>query len=650
MKLRTTAILLVLVAGVFAYIWFVDKKKLTTREALERSQHVLQLDRDKVNAISIQNTETKIELRKNATNVWQLEAPVKDRADSMVVNQLLTSAETLRHDAVIGDDGKGADKDQIKDFGVSKPEMRIKFSQPDKSAELLIGKDAAVDGKVYARVEGANAIYVISNDLKNQIAKKPDDFRDRKLSDLSATQIEKVSIKRGADELQLEKKDQHWSIVKPLKARGDDSKIGDLIAQATTAHIESFVADAANLAAYGLQEPRGSVSLFSEGAKEPVVLQIGANPKEEKEREKVYAKLSSRDSVLLLPKSVPQLLETKPNDLRDRNLVRFEADIVDRVTIEPAGAEKIVLARNGENWVRKAGKDVPVNSAAAARLLDDLKAQQVANFVADVATELPKYGLDQPQLKVTLSSFASENTAETKAGEKPIVAILFGKVEGDNVYAKIDDEPFILSVGKNILDSIPSDPLQWQELTIYKFKPEEIVSVAVVKTDQAPVSLEREKDKWKLSKGDGNVNQTNAQSLVNTLADLRAVRWIGATTEDHGFAKPTVVLTFQTNGNTAGKLTVGGKTPDEMSYATAEGVSGTFLISKPYVDALQLALIDKPSTPPTATTPAVPEAPPSPPATPSLPAPNLTPPSTPGAPPASPNVPPPGTGSEKPKN
>ena len=42
--------------------------------------------------------------------------------------------------------------------------------------------------------------------------------------------------------------------------------------------------------------------------------------------------------------------------------------------------------------------------------------KSLPNFVADVATELPKYGLDQPQLKVTLSSFASENTAETKAG------------------------------------------------------------------------------------------------------------------------------------------------------------------------------------------------------------------------------------------
>src|SRR4030095_9746573 len=156
-----------------------------------------------------------IELRKSDTNVWQLDAPVKDRADSMAVTQLLTSIEMLKHDAVIGEDGKGADKNQIKDFGVSKPETRIKFAGPEKTVELLIGKDAAVEGKVYARLEGSNTVYVISNDLKNQATKKPDAFRDRKLTDLSTTQVKKVTIKHGADELDLEKKNEHWSIVKP---------------------------------------------------------------------------------------------------------------------------------------------------------------------------------------------------------------------------------------------------------------------------------------------------------------------------------------------------------------------------------------------------------------------------------------------------
>jgi hypothetical protein len=608
MKLRNTVILLVLAAGMFAYIWFVDKKRPTTRQAMEHGRQVVELDRDKINTISIQNPEGRIELRKSDANVWQLEAPVKDRADSMVITQLLTSAETLKHDAVIGEESKGADKNQIKDFGVAKPETRIKFAGPEKTVELLIGKDAAVEGKVYARLEGSNTVYVISNDLKNQITKKADDFRDRKLTDLSATQIKKVAVKRGADELELEKKDQHWAIVKPLRARGDDSKIGDLVSQATTARIESFVSDSANLAAYGLQEPRGSVTLFTEGSGQPVVLQIGASPKEEKDKEKAYAKLSTRDSVVLLSKPVAQLLETKPNDLRDKNLVRFESDIVDRITIELAGGEKIVLARSGENWVRKADKDTPVNSAAATRLLDDLKGQPVANFVSDVATELAKYGLDQPSLRVTLSSFASENTAETKAGEKPIVTVLFGKAEGDNLYAKLDDEPFIVSVSKALVESIPTDPLQWQELTIYKFKPEEINSFEVTKPGQPAVSLERDKEKWKLSKGDGSVNQNNAQSLVNTLAGLRAVRWIGATKPEHGFDKPSLVVTFKTTGNTNGKLTVGATTPEEMSYAIADGLTGTFLISKPHLEAFQLALVDKPA-PPAATSSPLPAAP-----------------------------------------
>jgi hypothetical protein len=603
---------------------------------MENSHRVVEVDRDKINAVTIQNTDTKIELKKDANNAWQLESPVKDRADSMAINQLFTSIETLRHDAAIGADGKGADKDQIKEFGVSKPDTRITFTSPEKSVELLLGKDAAVEGKVYARVEGANTIYVIPNDLKNQATKKVDDFRDRKLTDLNTAQVNKIILKRGADELELEKKDQHWSLVKPLKARGDDSKIGDVVSQAVTARIDTFIHDDGNPATYGLDQPRATVSLFKEGSKEPVVLQIGGNPKEEKDKEKVYARLSTRDAIVLLPKSIEQLLQTKPNDLRDKHLARYETDIVDRVTIEPAGREKMVLARNGENWARKVDKDkeLPVNSALVARLIEDLRTQEVTAFVSDVATDLPKYGLDQPALKVTVSSYASENTAETKAGERPIVTVHFGKVEGDNVFARVDEEPFIVSVAKKILDSIPTDPVQLQELTIYKMKPEELTGIEVARVEQPPVSLEKStKNEWKVAKGDETVNQVNVQSLANTLAGLRAVRWIGPAAPEHGLNKPVVVVTFKTSGNAHGKLTVGAANPDQMSYATADSLNGVFLMSKPDLDALQLPLIDKPAS----TTAPPPAAAPLPAPTPG--APTATP-ATPGAAPGETTAPP----------
>ena len=343
MNSRTTLILFVIASGLGAYVWFGERNRPSSKEARETQQLVAKVDRDKVDTVTIKTSETKIVLRKGDDNRWTLLEPVKDRADSMILDQLFTTAERLKHDARIDKPGAESDKSQVKEFGLSGSATRLTFTGKDKPLELVLGKESAVEGKIYAKVEGLEPVYVIPNELKNQISKKADDFRDRKLSDVTTSLVEKVLIKSSAGEIEIEKKDRHWGLVKPLKARGDDSKVGDLIAQATTARIDSFVADSANLASFGLQEPRGALTLFVEGSKEPSVLQIGAQPKDEKE--KVYAKLSSRDAVLVLPKRVEQLLDTKPNDLRDKKLARVESDIVDRITLEPAGKEKLVIAR-----------------------------------------------------------------------------------------------------------------------------------------------------------------------------------------------------------------------------------------------------------------------------------------------------------------
>ncbi len=607
MKFRSTFLLLLIAGGMFAYIKFYDAKQPTTRDSLKDARKVLAFDREKINVISIKNSEGEIEIRKGDNDVWNLEKPVKDRADSLGVSGLLTAAEDLKYVEVLGED-KPVEKEQLKEFGLTGAETRVSFGGSDKPAELQFGKDAAVEGKLYAKLEGDKRVFVIPGELKNQITKKADEFRDRKLSDLTTAQVNKVVLKTAGGEIELERKNDHWSIEKPLKARGDDAKIGDLISQATTARIESFVADSANLAAFGLQEPRGTLSLYSDGREKPTVLQLGANPKEEKEKDKTYAKLSSRESVVVLPKSIETLLDTKPNDLRDKNLLRVEADIVDRINIESAGNEKIVIARKGESWVRKSDKDIAINVAAATRLLNDLKSEHVTKFEADIATDLPKYGLDAPLVKVTLSSYASENTAETIKGEKPIVTVLFGKVEGDSVYAKLEEEPFIVSLPKTILDAIPTDPLQWQDVAVYKFKGDDITSFQVSRPDQPTISVEREKDRWKLSKGDGTLSQINVQSLVNTLATLHAVRWLGATKPEHGIDKPAVTVAFTANGDINGKLTIGSMGPDGTWNATADELKGTFSVSRPDEEALILPLIDKPATPPPAQLPAAPVA------------------------------------------
>ena len=91
-------------------------------------------------------------------------------------------------------------------------------------------------------------------------------FAIAKLTDLTTAQVTRAVLKTAAGEIELAKRDEHWEIVKPLQARGDDQKIGDLLAQVTKARIQEFVADdRGDLHAYGLAEPRGSITYLRSG-------------------------------------------------------------------------------------------------------------------------------------------------------------------------------------------------------------------------------------------------------------------------------------------------------------------------------------------------------------------------------------------------
>ncbi len=194
---------------------------------------------------------------------------------------------------------------------------------------------------------------------------------------------------------------------------------------------------------------------------------------------------------------------------------------------------------------------------------------------------------------MTFSSFASENTAETKAGEEPFATVAFGKVDGDNIYARLADEPFVVAVRRGLLDRVSTDPVQWQELSIFKFKPEQIHRLSVM-TDKE-LSLERTgNNQWRWLKGSGDINQTNVQSLLNTLSSLHAVRWLGAIPQ-HGFEKPQLVLTFTTSPDdrASHKVTIGAGSGDGMWCARVDEREGAFVISNQDVNALKLPLVTK---------------------------------------------------------
>ncbi len=604
MNWRTTLVLAAITLGVFAYLRFVEMKQPSTEEAKRQAQNVVKFERNKINGIIIQNGDEKIEMRRR-DNRWRLETPIKDQTDSSLIENLLSDLENWQRDETISAKEIEVDKNKLTEYGLNKPKLRLKLLGQDRPPEILFGKDAALEGKMYVRFENSKETFLAGQSVKKDIDKKPEEFRDRKLTDLITAQVSRIILKTPAGEMDLQKKGNHWEIVKPLHARGDDQKINDLIAQITTARIQQFVADDhGDLRPYGLAEPRGAITLFTQADKPGQLLQIGGIP--EKEKDQTYVRFALRGFVYTVPKKIEEILNTKPDDLRDRHLVRIDTNVLDRITIEAPGKGKVVLARKDENWTIANRQNTPANPGEVRRLIDTLQNERVTKFVEDVASNLPKYGLDKPQLQLTFSSFASENTAETKAGEQPFATVAFGKVDGDNVYARLADEPFVVALRRGLRDQIFTDPLQWQELSIFKFKPEQIHRLSVM-TDKE-LSLERgENNQWRWLKGSGDINQTNVQSLLNTLSNLHAVRWLEATPRQHGFEKPQLAVTFTTlpDDKASHKVTIGSGTSDGTWFARVDQREGAFVLSNPDLKTLKLPLVSQPmrspSPSPTAT-------------------------------------------------
>lgn len=602
-QFRSTIILIFLGVGLWAYLVFFDRWKTGTDDATK----ITGIDRSQIEAFSIRNSEGVMEF-KLANGAWSIETPVKDRANDEALAKLFTTLEGLDANLRKIPAAKGKDTKELnKELGITKGEVSLKLSGK-KPMEIFIGKDTAVEGKVYARIDGTEGTYVMPNDLRLQLGKGSKDWRDLKLASIASAEVNKVVLKTAKGEIEAERKNGTWSLIRPLKARADNQKIGDLIASVTSPRVEGFLTDAKDLAAFGLTEPRATVTLHIEGGKEPVIVQIGAAKavtaakENEKKDVSIYVKVSTREGVLLVPSAIEGVILKQANDLRDSNLLRAQADIVDRITLE-SGTNKLVIGRSGEDWKRKIpGKpDESINSGAANKLLNDLINAKTAQFVEDVGSDLKKYGLDQPDATVTLSSYSTEGTPESPAGDRPIAKVLFGKPAGDIVYAKLDDEPFIVAVSYLLTDSIWTDPLQWQDLKIYDLNKNDIVGLEITRADQPAITLTLDKERgWKLVKGDGAVNQVSVESLVNTLSKLRAVRWAGTTkAAEQGLDKPAIVVTFTLADKTTGKLNIGSANPDLLRHGTAEGKTGTFLLNKPDVSAFEATLIEvqKPAVP-----------------------------------------------------
>ena len=318
---------------------------------------------------------------------------------------------------------------------------------------MLVGNETPTKDALYVRVQGQKNVLVAPKSVYAPLDTKLDDLRDRVVVDFLPASATRLEIRSADRVIELSKTaatpstDSQWMLTRPLAVRADPRKASELLADLNELRVRDFVSeDPKDLHAYQLDEQEHDITIWTGDAGKTLSLGRALT----NDATKVYAKLKGADSIFTVPAAAAQKFAVQANDLRDAHVLRFGPDAVREIDVIH-GTEKISLVRTATTWMITVPKAVPAEDPEVDALLGHLTDLKATQFVADVATDLDKYGLAAPTVTVNLLG----------TGTNTVTQLLVGTTDASNAvrFVKRADEPYVYGVATNVDEWLPRNYL-----------------------------------------------------------------------------------------------------------------------------------------------------------------------------------------------
>jgi hypothetical protein len=375
-----------------------------------------------------------------------------------------------------------------------------------------------------------------------------------KLYKIDAKDIVKIDLHSPDRDLVLERtRDNGWKLVKPITANADSETVNEIANDIAGLQITGTAEDQpADLAPFGLAVPAVIVTVTTSDQKTLPSIMVG---KQAPIGNSGFIKRADQPAVLLVGNVFAAQVNKQVNDLRSRAIFKLKAPDAHKIVIE-RGAETFELVRTGDNWKFTKPRDYPADKEAVTAMLNTLDNARVVEFQGDGATDLTKYGLATPSLKITLYGTGNAPGETLDFGFKQAAAgsngtyALSGDPKTNPVYTLTND--VFAAVDKSFDDL--------RDKTVMRFDPAKAARITFV---GGPVdeTLARGADgKWSITSGrkTAAAELPVAQSLVDQLHELKATRIVEDPMSDpnhYGMVSPTVTISVMDNkGQPLGEL------------------------------------------------------------------------------------------------
>src|SRR5262249_58091352 len=161
------------------------------------------------------------------------------------------------------------------------------------------------------------------------------------------------------------------------------------------------------------------------------------------DKKTVYAQREGDPTVFTVDEELVKAVPTSAAALRDKTVFAYNRDRIERVELEsPKG--KIALAMEGGAWKLTAPVALKADEAAVNDLLWKARDLKAKDFVGDDAKALARYGLDQPQVRLSVWE---------KDVKEPKILLLAPIKDKDQAYATTaGGGPVVLVDAKALVD------------------------------------------------------------------------------------------------------------------------------------------------------------------------------------------------------
>lgn len=433
--LTSTLILVVVLAGLGAYIYFVDSKRpaAVAGGTATDKEKVFTVEGDKVNELRV-TAQGQTSLLKKTDAGWKLVEPSAVDAEPSEAIGMATALSTIDIVRVIDDNATN-----LEQFGLANPSIVVEYKvEGGGSGTLKLGNKNPTQGEIYALKDNdSKRVFLVSSFHETSFNRTPFDLRDKKILKFDRDKADSIVLARGANSLELSRAGTEWKVVKPVASRSDYSAIEGFISRLSSANMAKLLEEnPKDLAKYGLDKPSMTVTIGAGSAK--TVLEIGKT-----ENGDTYARDAARPIVFTVDSTLQTDLDKSFDDYRKKELFEFRPFYVSRlraVLDSPGGAKTYELEKvkgaqpaDPDTWkvTRVGGGSHNADPAAMDDLLNKLVAIKAESFAPAGA----RTGLDKPALVIS-ASFDDGKFERVRFGQGDDDA--FGKRDGEDAIAKIE--------------------------------------------------------------------------------------------------------------------------------------------------------------------------------------------------------------------